>query len=437
MEYIALHVKDVPFQFWQAVGEMAPYLVFGFIMAGFLSMLVKPQMVERHLGGNGFKPVLKAAAFGIPLPLCSCGVLPVSASLRRHGASRGATTAFLISTPETGIDGIMVTYSMLGLVVAVFRPIAAFIMSLLGGILVNTFGSSGSEKEVPLSCEGACCMPTKGRGKVHEALRYGLITLPQDLSGALLIGILAAAVIAALVPAGFLKAVGSGWVGMLVMMAASIPVYVCATASVPIAWAAIAKGISPGAALVFLIMGPVTNASTITTIWKIMGRRTAIVYLATVTCGALMAGLVLNALDALFAFNIAGNIQHHVHQHETGGGIFTTFFSIVLLVMLAVGLYRSFMEKRARVHAEVAPAHGEEAITELSIEGMTCSHCASAVERALGGCPGVCSVDVDLHGGKATVKGHDVDEKHLRAKVRELGYDVRDPGEEAGAHKHK
>jgi uncharacterized protein len=423
--------------FWQALGQMAPYLIFGFLVAGFLSMLVKPQMVERHLGGKGFKPVLKAAAFGVPLPLCSCGVLPVSASLRRHGASRGATAAFLISTPETGVDGIMVTYSMLGPIVAVFRPIAAFIMSLLGGILVNAFGSSASGKEAPLSCEGACCMPTRGRGKIHEALRYGLVTLPQDLSGALLVGLAAAAVISTLVPAGFLKTVGSGVLGMFVMMAASIPVYVCATASVPIAWAAIAKGVSPGAALVFLIMGPVTNASTITTIWKIMGRRTAIVYLATVACGAFASGLILNALDALFAFNIAGNIQHHVHQHEAGGGVFTTVASIVLLAMLTVGLYRSFMEKRARVHVEVAPAHGEEKVTALSIEGMTCSHCASAVERALGGCPGVCSVDVDLRGGKATVKGHDVDEEHLRSRVRELGYVVHAPGDEVAGHKHK
>jgi uncharacterized protein len=432
MDYLAKHIVDVPFQFWLELCEMSPYLVAGFIIAGFLSALIKPAMVERHLGGKGFLPILKAAAFGIPLPLCSCGVLPVSASLRRHGASKGATAAFLISTPETGADGILVSYSMLGPVVAVFRPVAAFVMSLLGGVLVNAFGSRGEGKEILPTCEGACCAPGGGRSKVREALRYGLVTLPQDLAGALLVGLVLAALIAALVPASALQSVGGGAMGMLVMMAASIPIYVCATASVPIAWAAIAKGISPGAALVFLIMGPVTNATTIATIWRIMGKRTAIVYFATVVAGAVASGTMLNALDGIFSFNIASHIQGHVHQHETTGGMFATVSSVVLLAMLGLGLYRSMREKMAGVPKAAKEAHGEEALTTLAVEGMKCSHCATAIERALGGCQGVCEVRVDLHGKKAFVKGHDVDEERLRSTVRELGYTLPDEAAKSG-----
>ena len=140
--------------FWAALGEMSPYLLFGFGVAGLLSVLVSPKVVERHLGGNGIWPVVKAALFGVPLPLCSCGVIPVAASLRRHGASKGATTSFLLSTPVTGIDSILVTFSMLGLAIAVFRPLAAFVMGIVGGVLVNAFGTSAGGGGRPAGVRG-------------------------------------------------------------------------------------------------------------------------------------------------------------------------------------------------------------------------------------------------------------------------------------------
>jgi len=284
---------------------MSPYLLFGFLAAGLLSVLIPARMVERHLGGRGIWPVVKASALGAPLPLCSCGVIPVAASLRRHGASKGATTAFLLSTPQTGVDSIMVTLSLLGPVFAIFRPLAALVTGFLGGGLVNAIDSPlGNGKEEIEPCQEDCCAPRDNSSKLVRALRYGFATLPADIGKPLLVGLIIAGLISASIPDNFFAEhlslhTGLGAVGaMFVMMLFGIPMYVCATASAPIAAALMAKGVPPGAALVFLLTGPATNAAAIATIGKVMGRRTAAIYLATVAVTALASGLVLNGIFA-------------------------------------------------------------------------------------------------------------------------------------------
>ncbi|MCK4235860.1 MAG: permease, partial [Candidatus Krumholzibacteria bacterium] len=229
---------------WETLREMAPYLLFGFLIAGGLSVLIQPEVVERHLGGKGMWQVIKAALFGVPLPLCSCGVIPVAASLRRHGAGEGATTSFLISTPQTGVDSVLVTFSLLGPVFAVFRPLVSFFSGLIGGALVSYYGAENDSKaEKHPVCREECCAWPKNRTGLVRALRYGFVTLPRDLNKALIIGILLAGVISAIVPDDYFSIIlGGGIVSMLVMMVAGIPVYVCATASIPIAAALIAKG---------------------------------------------------------------------------------------------------------------------------------------------------------------------------------------------------
>ena len=292
--------KRIVFDFWATIVEMSPYLLFGFFVAGILSIVISPRLVERHLGGKGIWPLLKASLFGIPLPLCSCGVIPVSMSLHKHGAGRGSTISFLLSTPQTGVDSIFVTLSLLGPVFAVFRPLAALVTGLVGGTLVNLFGEkeplkNASEQQPPKPPDNALKTPQKTLG----GLKYGFITLPRDIGKAMLLGLVVAALISALVPEGFFaEKLGTGILPMLVMMLLGIPVYVCATASVPVAAALIAKGITPGAALVFLMTGPATNAATFITIWKILGRRTALVYLATVAGCALAGGILLDYIAA-------------------------------------------------------------------------------------------------------------------------------------------
>src|SRR5271166_6662530 len=188
-------------QCWLVILEMAPYLLFGFALAGLMSIWISPEWTERHLGGKGLGPVVKATLLGIPLPLCSCSVIPVVASMRRHGASRAAATAFLLSTPQTGVDSIAVTYALLGPIFAIFRPIAALISGVLGGALVLVFGhATSAEADVPPACTDSCCSGDRTAPAWLRAVRYGFVTLPRDLAWPLLVGVAIAGAITAALP---------------------------------------------------------------------------------------------------------------------------------------------------------------------------------------------------------------------------------------------
>lgn len=335
--------KTIMVDFWGTLSEMSPYLLFGFFAAGLIGAFINAQAVERHLGGSGFWQVFKASLFGVPLPLCSCGVIPVSMSLYKHGASRGATVSFLLSTPQTGIDSIVVTYGMMGPIFAVFRPIAAFLTGLVGGVLTNVFDHSSDAAAAPKS-DCPDCAAGKRPSRLMYAFKHGFITLPADIGTAMLVGIVIAALISALVPddffAGVLSSAGGGFAAMLAMMALGIPVYVCATASVPIAVALIEKGLNPGAALVFLMTGPATNAAALSILWSQLGPRSAVIYLLTTAGCALAGGLVL---DAIFR----GDISSIAHAH---GAMLPqwikTISAVVLLAALANGIIRSNRRKK-------------------------------------------------------------------------------------------
>lgn len=304
-------LRQIAVDFWSVFAEMSPYLLFGFFVAGLLSMLVSRKMVERHLGGAGVLPLFKAAIFGVPLPLCSCGVIPVSMSLHKQGASKGATISFLLSTPQTGVDSILVTYSLLGPVFAIFRPLVALVTGVVGGVLVNLFGRDAAVPVQPADPPGNGAPNPTWKKKFLDGMKYAFVTLPRDIGKPLLLGLAIAAIISALTPDDFFAdKLGRGLPAMLVMMAVGIPIYVCASASVPVAAALILKGLSPGAALVFLMTGPATNAAGLTTIWNVMGRRTALLYLATVAGCALGAGLLLDAL----VYNTAVEVVSHAHH---------------------------------------------------------------------------------------------------------------------------
>lgn len=420
---------------WQVLTDMAPYLLLGFLIAGILSVMMSPERVERHLGGAGLWPAIKASLFGVPLPLCSCGVIPVSASLRLHRASKGATTSFLISTPQTGVDSIAVTYSLLGPLLAIFRPVVAFLTGVLGGALVSVVDPEQNElpeAAAEAACEDGCCgtapPPRQSTGSVwnraSQAIHYGFVTLPADLSRAMLAGILIAGIIGAVVPERFFsELLGCGIGSMLAMMVVGLPLYVCATASVPIAAAMVAKGVCPGAAIVFLISGPATNAATVTTIWKVMGRRTAVVYLLTMAGSALGAGLLVNVLFGTSP-EAVGVPAFKEHAHAAGGP-WSTIAALALLAVLlrgiAVGALRRW--RPALVEAEEAPTpadKGEPVV--LTIEGMTCSHCQATVQRGLSEVPGVLGVEVSLEEGRAVVRGQNLDPARLVAVVESLGY---------------
>lgn len=419
---------------WQVLGQMSPYLLFGFLAAGMLSVCLSPSWVERHLGRAGFGPVLKASLFGVPLPLCSCGVIPVAASMRRHGASRAATAAFLLSTPQTGVDSIAVTYALLGPVFAVFRPLVALVTGLVGGGLVQALGTTNGADEdhtsTPAVCTEACCAGKQEQGVAGRVLRYGFVTLPRDIGPALLVGIIIAGALAAFVPQDHLKAyIGGGVLSILLLMAAGVPIYVCATASVPLAAGFMHLGASPGAALAFLIAGPATNAAAFTTIWKVLGRRSALLYVLTVAGSAIACGLLLNGL---FPAADVGLPQLGSHAHSAAeGGWLEHASAILLLALLAYSYWDSsphgIDEEGVMGEAGEADRSPDHHRLELLVSGMTCGHCAESVRRALAECAGVDSVQVDLKGGRAVVAGHSLHTDHLVAAVAAQGYEVEAP----------
>jgi len=344
-DFIINLIGKFTLSFWATVAEMSPYLLFGFLAAGILSVLIPQALVERHLGGRGLWPVIKASLFGVPLPLCSCSVIPVSMSLHKHGASKASTISFLLSTPQTGAENIFVVYSLLGLSFAIFSPIAAFVTGIVGGVLVKIFGEKRDFAPAPvIKCTDECCCEHKKKNFFSRILRYGLLTLPGDIGGPMLIGIFIAAAISAFVPKELFEYLPKGIISMVVMALVGIPIYVCATASIPIAAALIMKGISPGAAWVFLMTGPATNAASFMVIWKTLGKRTAIIYLASVAGCALSFGILI---DYVFKFKSKAQAVEHIHAMPAS--LFKTVSAIALLAVLVFAIIRNKIKKSRTV----------------------------------------------------------------------------------------
>ncbi len=326
-------VESIIVSFWSVLGDMSLYLLFGFLVAGLMSVLISPQTVERHLGGKGLWPIVKAGAFGVPLPLCSCGVIPVTVSLHKHGASKSAALSFLLSTPQTGVDSIAVTYSLLGPVFAVLRPMAAFITGIVGGIAAGIFDRTGSKNNKP--CQDECCATDKEKKPpaIVRMLKHGFVVLPRDVGPSMLAGLLIAGLITAIIPENFFAdKLGTGLWAKIAMLLIGIPMYVCSTASVPIAAAMVLHGgLTPGAAMVFLMTGPATNAASYIVIWKSLGGRAAIIYMTTVIVIALLFGILTDAFGLTISRETAG------HVHNTTAGWIKNYAAIVLLAILIWG----------------------------------------------------------------------------------------------------
>ena len=406
-------IYSLPFDFWDVLSEMSPYLLFGFFVAGILSVLISAETVQKNLGKRGLLSIVKAAIFGVPLPLCSCGVIPVTATLRMSGASKGATTAFLISTPQTGVDSIFVTYSLLGGVFAIFRPLMALVNGIIGGSLVELLDRNRivDDKEKQDFLKSGNSFAETG-GRIRRLFEYGFVTLPSSIGKELIIGLVIAAAITAMIPDDFFAdMLGNDFLAMLVMMAVGIPIYVCSTASVPIAAAFMMKGISPGAALVFLMVGPATNAAAISIVWKIMGKRTTVIYLATIAGTAILSGILLNFIYT------AGDMPMHHHGHTMIPEIIQTLSAITLLAVLGYALFKP----QKQIENFISKTESMEKF-EMPVSGMTCPHCQMSVKGALGKVEGVDFVEVDLKKGIAHISGENVAVNSLKSVVSSIGY---------------
>ena len=302
-------VKEILFETWHLLTDSSVYILFGLLVAGLLKMFLSTETVVRHLGEGRFSSVFKAAFFGIPIPLCSCGVLPAAASLKKQGANTGATAAFLISTPESGVDSISITYALLDPIMTVARPLVAFLTAITAGISENLLNPprKAAPQDDALSCavdnccDGQDCPPEDHANhhgiaeRLSAGIRYAGGELWTDLAGWFFVGLLLAGIITALVPEDLIGSyLGGGLMSMLLMLVLGIPLYICATASTPIAAALILKGVSPGAALVFLLVGPATNIASLSVVVGFLGRRATAIYLAAIAGVSVAAGLTLD-----------------------------------------------------------------------------------------------------------------------------------------------
>ncbi|MCX8044122.1 MAG: SO_0444 family Cu/Zn efflux transporter [Desulfobacterota bacterium] len=309
---------------WQVLNAFAMYCLIGLCMSGLLKSMMPDSFVERHLGGNNFRSVIKAALLGIPLPLCSCGVIPVATGLRRQGAGNGPTTAFLIATPETGVDSIAITYALLDPIMTIIRPVAAFLTAMTAGAIVTLMpeGKHRSTNAEP-SCSCCshpadqlrpCCNQVAPQNRIANGLRFAFNSLLAEIGPPLLFGVIIAGAISYFLPPGSIERyLGSGMQQMLVMLIIGIPLYVCASASTPIVAALALKGLSPGAALIFLLVGPATNATTITVVAQMMGKRIAVVYGSVIAAVALTLGLLTDILYNALAFDTTRWVSGHSH----------------------------------------------------------------------------------------------------------------------------
>lgn len=417
---------DILKEVWVLTNEMSPYLLLGFLLAGIMHEFLPSTLYTNHLGKNNFRSVFLAALFGVPLPLCSCGVIPTAMGLRREGASKGATVSFLIATPQTGVDSIIATYSLMGLPFAIIRPIAAFLTAILGGTLVNTIAPNqptnprGGYRNDP-SPSGE----TKG-GRLSRAFSYAFVEMMEDIGKWLIIGLVIAGIITAAVPDSWFTAFqGNTLYSILFVLLFSIPMYLCATGSIPIALALMMKGLTPGAALVLLMAGPASNVASILIINKVLGRKTLAIYLFSIIAGAIAFALGIDYLLPAEWFTAPLASMQECCAEQPG------WFSILCTILMIILLIHALSHKKllgGHHHCHCHDCEGSTTNCQLStvnykINGMTCHHCAANVQKAISTVEGVTQVSVSLEEGTAFVDGN-FNADNIRKAVESLGFEI-------------
>lgn len=417
MDYIFQFGTD----FLDILNEMSPYLLLGFLFAGILNVIIPKKMVNKYLGKKNLKSVMNASILGVPLPLCSCGVIPTGISFYKNGASKGATNSFLISTPQTGVDSILVTYSLLGLPFALLRPVIALFTGVLGGFLTNSFDKEVTETEVKPQI-----VEKEEKTSVFDRLfKYAFVDFLQDIATWLVIGLLIAAFISVAIPNDFFaNYLDNSFLSMIIILVAAIPLYVCATSSVPIAAVLLMKGLSPGAALVFLMAGPATNAATITVIKNSMGKKALFAYLFSIITGSLFFGYIINEFlpAQWFALGIIDGMLSHEHEMLPFWLKISSSITLVLLILNAYfQKYKHRFIKKETTEFHNTKINGMETISVI-INGMNCNHCKQNVLTALSGISEIETIEVDLTTETATFTGDNVNLELVKAEVEKVGF---------------
>ena len=399
--------------FLHIINEMSPYLLLGFFIAGILHVFVPKNFYAKYLSRDNKFSVLWAALLGVPLPLCSCGVIPTAIGLKNERASKGAVASFLIATPQTGIDSILATFSMMGLGFAIVRPVAALITGVCGGLLVNRFVK---DDDTGTSVTSTCSVERGNR--IWRVFKYAYFDMIQDIGLRLVIGLLLAALINIAVPDEFFLTFGNNpLLQMLVILVIAVPMYICSTGSIPVAAALMMKGLSPGAALVMLMAGPAVNLASILVVRKSLGRRFTWIYLLTIVVFSILFGLIVNAvgIGTELAVPAGGagcctTVTHHP-------SVFRTVCSALLVLFIIIALGMKLFDKFKK--QEVV-----EGTTVYTVEGMHCNHCKASVEKAVGGLKGVTAAEVNLGAKTVTVTGTATADE-VRKAVEAAGFEFK------------
>ena len=401
--------------------SIAPYLFLGLVFAGLLHVVFKKDFVAKHLGKSNFFSVIKAAILGVPLPLCSCGVIPTAIFLRKKKASKGATLSFLISTPQTGVDSIIATYGMMGPIFAIFRPIAAFVTGVIGGLVANLIQKQDDQieqgMEEKFECDTCDIVEPHSHSvleRIISGVKYAFVDFLDDITIQLIVGIVIAGFISFIIPDNFFADFGGdGFLGMLMMIAVGIPLYVCATASIPIAVSLILKGISPGAAFVFLVVGPATNAAAISLISKTLGKKLIVIYISVISVFAILGGFLLD-----YIFDVLGEPEMMMMAHHKDATLFNKLLIGIFSVLLILSIIRKIRNKLKK------PELGEEmAHKTFLVEGMTCNHCAAQVKDVVLNIDGVQDVRVNLEKKNVVVDG-DYSSDEIKSAIEKAGYKI-------------
>ena len=493
MEFVSVFVQE----FITLFSEMAPFLLLGFLLAGILHVWVPNRIYVPKISKPNFASVLWAALFGVPLPICSCGVIPTAIALRREGASKGASVSFLISTPATGVDSILATYSLLGLPFAILRPIAAFVTAMFGGVLTN-FASRNESAGIAVAehkehhdhyehhdhdhhdhcgcgdhdhcgCGASADATTEKKSfvqKVGETIEYGLVNMVGDVSKWLMIGLLLGALISAFVPNELFLALREYPIlGMVCVLLLAMPMYTCATGSIPLALALVAKGITPGAALVLLMAGPATSIASMLVVGKAFGKRTLAAYLFSIAFGAMFFGFIVDTffMDTFLSAMLPQGAAE-CHGHGALGvfdyicaGLLAVFIIYAKLVHkgcdghcgcgcgdshcgcedhdedhdhCCCGEYEHHSHEHEHEHCHCGEhehhdheeRHAEPKSKTYKVFGMTCSHCKACVEKAAFALDGVVFAVANVSKKELVIEGS-VDEAALKTAIEEAGFE--------------
>lgn len=405
------------------ISSMAPFLLLGFFLAGMMHAYIPNRLYQRFLSQNSFKSVVNAAILGIPLPLCSCGVIPTGMSLRKEGASKGSVVSFMIATPQTGVDSILATYSLMGLPFAIVRPLAALTTALFGGTMVNKF--CGTDKE---GCyDETCSTCTTNQSKEHlsiwkrflNGLHYAFVEMMQDIGRWLVLGLIVASLITVFVPDSFFALFKDNtFASYLLVLLCAVPMYLCSTGSIPIAVALMLKGMSPGIAMVLLMAGPAINVASIMVVGKVLGKKTMFVYLMSIILGAIAFAL---GIDYLLPREWFLN-PLVVSSTCCNGGI--PIFNWICVSVLGLLLLYALLKRYVIKKKDPKVADGSD-ILLVHVEGMSCNHCRASVDNAIRKLRGVKDVEVDLPTGRAVVHGK-VSVKDIRKAVESIGFKLKE-----------